>query len=116
MWERDAPDQGAWDARGLPLSITQVSTSLVPDTQASWGVKGLRLERVARLERLLGLGVHLEDEVALYNVTAVDPRMGVTARASARCDLYNRRHGGIARRKIDGAKDGALDTSLLCDG
>ena len=52
--------------------------------------------RVARLKGLFGLPIDLEHEVALYDVTAVDPRMGVTARTSARRNLHNRRHGGIA--------------------
>ena len=80
------------------------------------GHERLRLERVARLECLLGLPVYFEDKVALHDETTVDPWMGVTARATARREFHNRSHGGVARRKIDGAKDGTLDASLLCDG
>ena len=78
--------------------------------------QGLRLERIASLEHLFGLPVHLEDEVALHDETGVDPRMGVTARAAARRELHNRSHGGVARGIFDGANDGTLDASLLCDG
>ena len=84
---------------GLPFSMTKVSTSLSPDTeQASWIVWGDVSNDVARLKGLFGLPIDFKHEVALYDVTAVDPRMRVTARASARRDLNKCRHGSIARR------------------
>ena len=78
------------------------------------GHQRLRFEGVARLEGLFGLPIHLKNEIALDDETAVDTWMSVTARASARCELHNRSHGRIARGKIDGMKDGTLDAGLLC--
>ena len=80
------------------------------------GHQRLRFVGVARLKCLFGLPIHLEDEVSLDDEPAVDTGMSVTARASARRELHNRRHGGIALRKIDGTKDCALNSSLLCHG
>jgi hypothetical protein len=80
------------------------------------GHQRLRFVGFTRLKRLFGLSIHLEDEVALYDETAVDTWMSVTTRASARREFHNRSHGRIALRKIEGTKDGTLNASLLCDG
>lgn len=69
------------------------------------GHQRLRFVGVACLKRLFGLPVHLEDEIALDDKTAVDTWMSVTARASARRELHNRSHGPIPGWKIDGMKD-----------
>lgn len=73
------------------------------------GRQRLRFERVARLERLFGLPVHLEDEVALDDITAVDPWMSMTARAGARRDLHERSHASDDSHFVSGQ-------NLNCDG
>jgi hypothetical protein len=74
------------------------------------------LEGIACLERQVGLPVYLEDEVALDNVTAVDPWMGVTTCADARSEFHNRSDSCVALRIVEGVNDSTLDASLLCDG
>src|SRR5215472_15340609 len=108
---------GRWGRqRFASLDHPSVDQFVAGNRATVMGHERLRFEGVARLERLFGLPVHLEDEVALDDETAVDTWMSVTARASARREFHNRSHGRIARGEIDGTKDGTLNASLLCEG